>query len=123
MIPVDERSYYTVSEAAQLLEVSPSTVWRWIDAERLPAYRVGPKTIRIKKEDLSALVNPLRRSDADRRSEGPPDVLAPVSEEQLARRQAAIRQILAHRVSIAPLTTSDLIRKVRRERLKHDPPR
>lgn len=50
--------FYTVAEAASELGISPSTVWRWIQDEKLPAYRVGPKAIRIKKTDLLASVVP-----------------------------------------------------------------
>ncbi|MBI2305645.1 MAG: helix-turn-helix domain-containing protein [Chloroflexi bacterium] len=57
----NDSQYCTVSEAARLLEVSPSTVWRWIEAERLPAYRVGPRNIRIKKEDLDRVITPARK--------------------------------------------------------------
>ncbi|MCC7352109.1 MAG: helix-turn-helix domain-containing protein [Anaerolineae bacterium] len=56
----DRSRYYTVPEAAEMLEVSPSTVWRWIEAGRLPAQRVGPKNIRIRKEDLAAVITPAR---------------------------------------------------------------
>lgn len=55
-----ESEYYTVAEAAQLLGVSPATVWRWIEADKLLAYRVGPRGIRIKKEDLEAVIRPAR---------------------------------------------------------------
>ncbi len=51
--------YYTVPEAAKLLKVSPSTVWRWIDAGRLPAHRVGARGIRIDRRDLERAVAPL----------------------------------------------------------------
>src|SRR5579872_840796 len=56
---MDTRPYYTVSEAAKRLAVSPSTIWRWIESDKLPAYRVGPRTIRIKREDLEGLVKPV----------------------------------------------------------------
>lgn len=46
--------YISVKEAAAELGVSPSTVWRWIDARRLPAIRIGPKMIRIRRRDLGA---------------------------------------------------------------------
>lgn len=46
------RPFCTVAEAARMLGVSPATVWRWIVAQRLPAYRVGPRGIRIRKEDV-----------------------------------------------------------------------
>lgn len=54
------KDYYSVAEAAELLGVSPSTVWRWIDAGRLPAYRVGPKNIRIARADVEAAIRPAR---------------------------------------------------------------
>ena len=50
------KAYYTVAEAASLLNVCHSTIWRWIKAGKLPAYRVGHKTIRIKPEDLAVMV-------------------------------------------------------------------
>jgi excisionase family DNA binding protein len=52
------RDYYTVAEAAAVLRVSRTTVWRWIDEGRLTALRVGPRMIRIAREELSALVEP-----------------------------------------------------------------
>lgn len=46
------RDYMTVKEAAAELGVSPSTIWRWIEAGRLPAQRIGPKIIRLKAGDV-----------------------------------------------------------------------
>lgn len=56
----EERQYYSVAEAARLLGVSPATIWRWIEAEKLRAYRIGPRGIRIKKEDLDGMIRPAR---------------------------------------------------------------
>jgi excisionase family DNA binding protein len=56
----NDAEYYTVSEAARLLKVNPSTIWRWIQAKKLPAYRVGPRNIRIKKKDLQTIIKPSR---------------------------------------------------------------
>jgi excisionase family DNA binding protein len=39
-------------EVAKIRGVSGRTVRRWIAEGRLPAYRVGPRLIRIKAEDL-----------------------------------------------------------------------
>ena len=55
-----ERDYYTVAQAADVLNVSATTVWRWIKADLLPAYRAGPRNIRIKKEDLQTALSPAR---------------------------------------------------------------
>src|SRR6266487_2928654 len=60
MTQAAETDFYSIARAAKLLGVSPSTVWRWIEADRLPAYRVGPKNIRIKKADLEKVVQPTR---------------------------------------------------------------
>ena len=48
----EHRDFYTVSEAAMVLDVSSATIWRWIEARRLPAYRIRPRRIRIKRQDL-----------------------------------------------------------------------
>jgi excisionase family DNA binding protein len=109
-----------VAGAARLLQVSPSTVWRWIAAGRLPARRLGPKTIRIAQEDLDALQQPVRTHP----HEAPMTIeqlkqrlMTPHSAEELARRQAVVARTLAHRkdLVIAPLTTADLIHQAREE--------
>lgn len=51
--------YLTVAEAAALLKVSKSTVWRWIEAGTLPAYRVGRRGVRLKRAELEQVVTPL----------------------------------------------------------------
>ncbi len=70
-----EAELCTIAEAARALRVSVSTVWRWINAGRLPAYRVGNRRIRLRKEDLRIVVAPLSsdRSGVERRSGLPSD--------------------------------------------------
>ena len=60
MAQTQERDFYSVAEAAERLGVGHSTVWRWIAAGKLPAYRVGLKNIRIKKRDLESVIQPAR---------------------------------------------------------------
>ena len=113
-------AFYSVSQAAKLLGVSPSTVWRWIEADRLAAYRVGPKTIRIRKQDLETVIRPAR---AERIMASPTFErlgIQPPTRQELARRQALVEQILARRARrvISPLTTTDLIRQVREDERK-----
>lgn len=108
--------YYTVAQAARLLGVSPSTVWRWIDANKLVAYRVGPRGIRIREEDLQAAVQPAReRKGVTVRHE--PLAITPPSPAELARRQALVATILRKREErrIAPLTSADLVHLAREE--------
>lgn len=73
MIEENDRRFYTVPEAARLLEVSPVTLWRWIAMHRLPAYRVGPRRIRIKREDLEALIQPAQGREASAVKEKEPE--------------------------------------------------
>jgi excisionase family DNA binding protein len=107
---------YTVGQAATFFDVSPATVWRWIDAGKLPAYRVGGRKIRIRAEDLQEVVRPAREGREARAVAGSAVTPAPPDPEELARRRALVEEILArrrHRV-IAPLTSADLVRKARR---------
>lgn len=53
-------TYITIAEAADYLRVDPSTVRRYINTGRLPAYYVGPpgaraRAVRIKLSDLQAI--------------------------------------------------------------------
>jgi excisionase family DNA binding protein len=47
-------------EAARILRVSESTVWRWINRGVLQSYRVGPKRIYVRSSDLARQVKPGR---------------------------------------------------------------
>lgn len=44
--------YLTVAEVARLLRVHRTTVWRWITAGRLHGYRLGTRTLRVRRDDL-----------------------------------------------------------------------
>lgn len=44
--------FYTIDEIAQLLKVSYLTVFRWIKANKLSAYKIG-KQYRIDVQDLN----------------------------------------------------------------------
>ena len=45
----------TIQQVATVKGVSSKTVRRWIAAGLLPAYRVGPRLIRIRAADVEAL--------------------------------------------------------------------
>jgi excisionase family DNA binding protein len=47
----------TVREASVMLRVSKATIWRWIDAGRLPALRLGPRTVRLRRGDVRRLAS------------------------------------------------------------------
>lgn len=48
--------FFTITQAAELLEVSSRTVRRWIDTGRLVAHRFGG-TVRIADPDLRAFLS------------------------------------------------------------------
>ena len=55
-----QSAYLSVRQTADLLALSQRTVRRYIEQEILPAYRVtGSNTIRIKREDLETLLQPI----------------------------------------------------------------
>ncbi len=55
--------YLTVTEAAALLRVAPSTIRRWIREGELPAYRLGRRRVGLKRDELSQLVKPVRAEE------------------------------------------------------------
>ncbi len=59
MISVGEQCV-TVAQAAELFGISRSTLWRWIDQGRLPAYRFGQRRGLIRRDDLKKLITPAR---------------------------------------------------------------
>ena len=56
--PQSEDDLLTKAEAAKLLRVSPVTISRWLKQGRLPAYRLGPRAVRIRRADVQALLRP-----------------------------------------------------------------
>src|SRR5262249_3493954 len=57
-------TYYTVEEAAKLLQLHPQTLRRWIREGKLPAKRDG-KQVRLRWEDLERAVRPVRAAAAN----------------------------------------------------------
>lgn len=108
----------TTKEAAQLLKVSPVTIKRYLRQGRLPAYHVGPRAIRIRKADLTQVMQARVAEEVSMKREGERAVFAKPSPEEVTRRQQVFKDILALReqASIAPLTTAELVQRARQER-------
>ena len=107
MIEENGRRFYTVPEAARLLEVSPVTIWRWIAMHRLPAYRVGPRRIRVKREDLEALIQPTQGREVGVVNENEPgEIFAgydPKRAREALRKSAGVLAGVDHRALIADI--------------------
>ncbi len=131
-----ETDLLTKAEAAKLLKVSPVTISRWLKQGRLPAYRLGPRAIRIRRADLDALLDPVVAEEEipippSRPYRHDPSVinhelvaaLRPLTDEEIERGLAAMEagtelqdRILARRGG-RPLPPSwPLIRQAREER-------
>ena len=122
--------YVTVSEAAKLVEVSPSTIWRWIDKGLLPAYRIGRRKVRVKRADLSRAIAPARAPTASTKGSGDAwdASLGPLSLEerdQMLAAAEASKQRLADQLARRggkPFPPSwEIIREMREERLRQLP--
>ena len=129
MIDAQEHGYVTVAEAAKRLRVSHPTIWRWIKAGKLPAYRVGPKTIRIKEADLVTVVQPAvgpRRELALMRHGSSPATtitVPPLTEDErqrgreaLLRSQQRLERMRRERRGQPIPSSWELIRQMREER-------
>ena len=116
-----QETYLTVAEAAGQLRVSRTTVWRWIESGRLAAYRAGGRTIRIRVQDMQALLTPVsaeakRTAPAVRRLAG-----AMATEGEIwagynpARVKEALRQSAGALASVDPRTLKRDIRQARKQ--------
>jgi excisionase family DNA binding protein len=50
-----DNNFYTCKEVADIFAVARQTVWDWINAKKLPAFRIG-KEYRIAEKDLNELL-------------------------------------------------------------------
>ncbi len=55
--------FLTVAEVAEILKLNPQTIRNWIDAGKLPAYRVG-RRVRVGRLELETLIRDGRTSSA-----------------------------------------------------------
>jgi excisionase family DNA binding protein len=103
----------TVREAATALKVSTVTISRYLKQGRLRAYRLGPRTLRLRREDVQRLLQPAPEEVHSIPHE--PLRVTPPSKDEVARRQSLLKELLALReeADITPLTTAELVRQAR----------
>ena len=123
----------TVPETAELLKVSAVTVSRWLKQGRLPAYRVGPRAVRIRRADVDELLVPATTdqaatipSDSSRREAGrfaashQPDASTTIDEQwAVVEEMAALRdRILTRRKGQTFASASEDLTKTRQKKRK-----
>lgn len=59
---LNAQKFYTITEVANILRVSYLTVFRWIQADKLSAYKVG-KQYRIEIQDLDKFLEKSKKYD------------------------------------------------------------
>ena len=47
----------SVQRAAEMLDVSPKSIYRYIDEGKLRATRLGPRTLRVYADSVTALID------------------------------------------------------------------
>jgi len=118
--------FVTVDQAASILRVSRSTLWRWLKTGVLPAYRIGGRRVWLQRSDLMRLVKPVNvapntASLAPQRGRHHERVLAPRERQQmLAAVEAASRlqaSLLRTRGGKLFRPAHEEIAEARRERL------
>ena len=125
MVITTETEWLTTAEAAKTLKVSPLTISRWIKQGRLAASRVGPRAVRIRRDDLEGIMSPIiDRADQPDDERWPPRPGPPAITDHIrAQRLAAIEQarihgeaILARRNGVPLISSAEIIREMREER-------
>lgn len=82
--------YVTVSEAADILQVSQSTIRRWIREDRVPTYRLGERRVLLKRTDLDRLITPMHNGKEQHEQR---DLIARLTPEQRARGLAVVTEL------------------------------
>ncbi len=113
-------SSLTVAEAAKRLGVSSQTIWRWIDRGILPAFRVGPKRVRISVADLAGVRRP-RPQRSERPDPAPRAEMSPEQQEAglrwLEEARLTRARMLAKRGGVPFSPSWELINEARDERM------
>jgi excisionase family DNA binding protein len=101
--------FLSIAQVARQLAVHPSTIRRWIDQGKLPAYRLGPKRIAIKQGDVSRVLAPResqRPDTSERWVSGMPSVPR-LTVEEAERGLRALDEL--RRVRMAEVTKHGLV--------------
>lgn len=118
----------TIAETAKLLKVSVVTLHRWLKQGRLPAFKLGPRYVRIRRSDMPKVLTPTRMETSAVEEELGPGIglsFRRLTNEEAERRLAAIEEaralrerMLAERQGKPFAPSWPLIRKAREERSK-----
>jgi excisionase family DNA binding protein len=63
--PPATRRLVGINQAAKYADVHPITLRRWVAAGRVPAYRAGPRLLKIDLNELDAMLSPVVTAGGD----------------------------------------------------------
>jgi excisionase family DNA binding protein len=130
MNPAPGLDLLTMREAAELLKVSEVTVARWLKQGRLPAYRVGPRAVRLRREDVERMIEPLAAAESAELPEGVEDwkteAFRPLTEEERERGLRWLQRVIEISDEILArrggkpfeVSSEEIIRREREKRTK-----
>lgn len=55
-----------INQASEYADVNPKTIRRWVSAGHVPAYRVGPRLLKIDLNELDAMLRPIPTAVVER---------------------------------------------------------
>lgn len=50
--PTDEKATLKVKDVAAIFDVQPSTVYRWVESQKIPAHRTPGGQLRFKRSEI-----------------------------------------------------------------------
>jgi len=53
---MSEQELLTVKQIAELLKVTPATIYRWLDSGKLPRVKFSRRAVRVRRDDLERFV-------------------------------------------------------------------
>jgi excisionase family DNA binding protein len=112
--------WLTLADAAALLGVSRVTLYRWVKKGLLRTFRLGPRKIRVRQEDVDALFTPVKDWEKWTLPMVSEVVPKPLTAEEKAEQLRVIERLEAFREEVAakrggkPFSSSvPLIRRAR----------
>ena len=58
----EQMEFYTMKQIAEMMNVHPNTVQKWVSAGKLQHYKIG-QSVRIRKEDLESFLSEYKKGE------------------------------------------------------------
>lgn len=58
----EQMEFYTMKQIAEMMNVHPNTVQKWVSTEKLQHYKIG-QSVRVNKDDLDSFLSEYKRGE------------------------------------------------------------